>query len=466
MSREQILINEEREFVFRELFFSTTDKSGKITSWNEVFQRISGYANEELINKPHSLIRHPDMPRGVFQLLWDMIESNQEVGAYVKNRAIDGRYYWVYALVLPFGEGYLSIRLKPSSPFFEVVKGLYPSLLAYEHELDLAGVRKADIARKSKEKLLQALEELGFENYREFMKVTLPAEILGREEVIKQQKVSEEEVSTRTVAEINRYMQSKEYQRMNDLTKFSYDLDELFNDLSRSLGLSKVIKNSFKETNGLVQEIKRGALNATIEATRLGVHGESLYVLADYLGYNGRKTIAELAFAEKACTSSLSSVADILFVVCVAKLQTETLTSFLKELINDGGESSSIMSFDRIGLLIRTFYESISAMTTQYDGLEAAFSSMLKGLEELRLLFISLKIAHISAKTEASRVEAAGRFGQVFDEVCSVVDHGRSFLDVATLQLENYVYTLRSRKDLCTSLKASADKIEESSHSS
>ncbi len=85
-------------FDFDELFFSRTDKRGKIRSGNSVFHRISRFEWDELLGKPHNVIRHPDMPRGVFWLMWERIRRGLPTSAYVKNRAKDGRHYWVYAI--------------------------------------------------------------------------------------------------------------------------------------------------------------------------------------------------------------------------------------------------------------------------------------------------------------------------------------------------------------------------------
>lgn len=104
-ARAQIaIVDVEVPFTFEELFFSRTNWRGVILAGNSVFQRVSLYSWDELIQKPHNVIRHPDMPKGVFWLLWDTIKKGEPVGAYVKNRAKDGRYYWVFAIVTPIGE--------------------------------------------------------------------------------------------------------------------------------------------------------------------------------------------------------------------------------------------------------------------------------------------------------------------------------------------------------------------------
>jgi len=83
--------SDEISFAIEELFYSRTDQSGIILSGNSVFQRVSIYGWNELSGRPHKIVRHPDMPRAVFFLLWDTIKKGQPVGAYVKNRAKDGR---------------------------------------------------------------------------------------------------------------------------------------------------------------------------------------------------------------------------------------------------------------------------------------------------------------------------------------------------------------------------------------
>jgi PAS domain S-box-containing protein len=88
-----------------EIIVSKTDPKGRITYANRVFARVAGYSLAELVGAPHSIIRHPDMPRAVFKLLWDRIGAEQEVFAYVKNMTKRGDFYWVFAHVTPSYDG-------------------------------------------------------------------------------------------------------------------------------------------------------------------------------------------------------------------------------------------------------------------------------------------------------------------------------------------------------------------------
>lgn len=117
---------------------SKTDPRGKITYANRVFMSISGYLEPELLREPHSIIRHPDMPRGVFKLLWDTIRSGEECFAYVKNLCKNGDYYWVLANVTADRDqsgnitGYYSVRRKPDPRAVKIVSDVYREMRAIE----------------------------------------------------------------------------------------------------------------------------------------------------------------------------------------------------------------------------------------------------------------------------------------------------------------------------------------------
>lgn len=79
---------------------SETDEKGVITFVSESFCQISGYSKKELIGKPHNIVRHPDMPKAAFKMLWDAIQEKGFWQGIVKNLAKNGDYYWVRAMVL------------------------------------------------------------------------------------------------------------------------------------------------------------------------------------------------------------------------------------------------------------------------------------------------------------------------------------------------------------------------------
>ena len=131
-------INREKTFNADEIIVSKTDLKGRITYGNERFIELAGYSEKELLDAPHNLIRHPDMPRTIFALLWDTIKGGEEINAYVKNLSKDGSFYWVFANVTPSYEngkiiGYHSVRRKPDSKILsQVITPLYKTLLGKE----------------------------------------------------------------------------------------------------------------------------------------------------------------------------------------------------------------------------------------------------------------------------------------------------------------------------------------------
>jgi len=101
MTRELNLTGIERGFFENDLIVSKTNLQGKIVYANKMFLDIADYGEEEVLEQPHSLIRHPEMPRCIFKLLWDTIQDGREIFAYVVNRAKNGDHYWVLAHVTP-----------------------------------------------------------------------------------------------------------------------------------------------------------------------------------------------------------------------------------------------------------------------------------------------------------------------------------------------------------------------------
>ncbi|AXH14049.1 chemotaxis protein [Malaciobacter mytili LMG 24559] len=82
-----------------ELIVSRTDLKGNITYANETFAQISGYEVEELIGKPHNIVRHPDMPKKIFKELWKTLQEGKSWSGFIKNLRKDRGYYWVYAQI-------------------------------------------------------------------------------------------------------------------------------------------------------------------------------------------------------------------------------------------------------------------------------------------------------------------------------------------------------------------------------
>ena len=125
---------------------SKTDAKGRITYANRICMEFAGYSEKELLGSQHNIVRHPDMPRAVFHMMWEKLKVGEEFFGYVKNMASDGSYYWTFANVTATRDqreniiGYYSVRRKPDPSAIAVIEPVYAKMLAREKD---AGARDA-----------------------------------------------------------------------------------------------------------------------------------------------------------------------------------------------------------------------------------------------------------------------------------------------------------------------------------
>ena len=141
MRGEKFLTGKERFLALDDIIVSKTDLAGRITYANRTFLTIAGMSEKECVNRPHNLIRHPNMPRCIFRQLWDTIKAGNEIFAYMVNRAMNGDHYWVYAHVTPMRDrtgaisGFHSNRRAPDRAIVENhIVPLYTRLRQAERE--------------------------------------------------------------------------------------------------------------------------------------------------------------------------------------------------------------------------------------------------------------------------------------------------------------------------------------------
>ncbi|VAV88787.1 putative sensor (PAS) domain for methyl-accepting chemotaxis sensory transducer [hydrothermal vent metagenome] len=139
MARKEIIpTGKEVFFSKEEIIVSKTDLKGKIIYANTLFESTCGYTREELLNQPHNIIRHPDMPRCIFNFMWDVLQQQKEIFAYVINMCANGDHYWVLAHVIPTYDlmgnhvGYHSSRRCPHRENVTIMQSHYKELLAIE----------------------------------------------------------------------------------------------------------------------------------------------------------------------------------------------------------------------------------------------------------------------------------------------------------------------------------------------
>lgn len=433
---EQVILNLEAKFGISELFFSTTNEKGIIQSGNNVFFRVSAYEENELIQAPHSIIRHPDMPRAVFKLLWDYIQNGKSIAAYVKNLARDGKYYWVVAFVLPIPNGYLSIRFKPSSQILEQVRNVYQEMRRIEIEQgDRGESRKRGIILAT-EHLLSRLQTLGHSDYDAFMRTMLKEELKSRDamcsangfSVVPPFIVVEEKKSSK--------LQNGLYSLYNHCEELFSKIEKLYNQLDLFVNFVSTLSQKSNFLLELSQNFGLISLNTAIRSTQLGQQGASLSVVANHMASSSQ----DIQNTVKDLTNKIVEVTQhfrkSIFTLAGAKLQLEMIMTFCEELNSKlySDNSSELQAMNH------KFFEMINALkhgfdttcSTAIDSLVAAQSisnSLALYAEDLRKIVISLNFIQLSGIVEASRVDDGGTFKANFSEVRSQIDQGRQELD-------------------------------------
>jgi len=142
-------VNEQIKLDPKKYIVSKTDPKGIIEYGNDYFVEISGYKESELIGHPHNVIRHPDMPKVVFKIMWERIKKGENMLALVKNMAKDGRYYWVITDFEPKTDkitneivSYTAYRKAASDEVIRAIEPIYKKLVEIESESGMEGSEK------------------------------------------------------------------------------------------------------------------------------------------------------------------------------------------------------------------------------------------------------------------------------------------------------------------------------------
>lgn len=165
------LTGNERTFDKDDLIVSKTDLTGKITYGNRLFYQLAGLTEGQCIGTQHNVVRHPDMPRAVFDLLWSTLKKGEEIFAYVVNRSANGDHYWVFAHVTPSVDGSGTIdgyhsnrRVANKQVLNEHIVPLYSQLL----EIEKSDPSPKSALEKSKAAIADILAEKKLD-FNEFM---------------------------------------------------------------------------------------------------------------------------------------------------------------------------------------------------------------------------------------------------------------------------------------------------------
>ncbi|MCC7264286.1 MAG: PAS domain-containing protein [Candidatus Latescibacteria bacterium] len=394
----------ERPFGLEELFFSITDLKGVILTGNEVFVRVSGYELEALVGKPHKIIRHPDVPRAVFRLLWDYLEAGRVFAGFVKNMARDGCYYWVVALLVRIQDGYLSIRFKPSSPLLGVVRDLYAQMLAVERA---AGDRQEGM-RAATEFLVAALKEKGFASYDSFMHAALVAEMSSR-----RAQLGPPRPDTLASGELGTALRA--------CGAIDRQLDDLFSRAGFFLELVGKLDGKFSYLLGLSEHIHLVSMNAIIASHHLDEKGRGVAVVTHSLSAILEQIISLIAGMTGHILGLTGALRETAFSIATAKLQVEMTRFFLTELragqAAQAGSGEEGRLYDQIGVLVDCFVASTQSMLTSLKKVQQPILPLIQAHDQLVGALRRLNAMRVTGKVQAAYIPEAAHFQGLFDEI-------------------------------------------------
>lgn len=394
----------EAKFDTHELFFSITDQASTILSSNEVFIRISGYQKEELIGQFHNVIRHPDMPRVVFKVLWDHLKNEKPVVAYVKNKTKEGGYYWVLAVVFPLKDQFLSIRLKPTSPLFSVVRELYFKLVMAE---------TSGTMELSEPMLFENLDNLGYKSYDDFMSDALLSELGERKKLLS---------TTETEAKICSDVTTPLGVKLKVLLQYSQILMERYGHWFEKIDMYNHVKSTFEEKGLLLRHLARDivflSLNASVASYKVAVGGETFGVLASDIRINAKENDRLITHIHTLSESLADALNELIFTVSTLSIQIEMVTYFIEESLrcNSHVSGSKISeNLDSLVALVFVYSEKLSTMQMKMDFFIQESRKYLDQLEQQVMYLGYIQVYGIieAASNNDETIDFRGIFSQL-----------------------------------------------------
>lgn len=450
MSKKAAPNQNETPFELHELFFSKTNKKGIIESGNSIFTRVSEYDLEEIVGAPHNIVRHPGMPKSVFRLFWQTISTDQPIGAYVKNMSKSGSFYWVFAVAWPIPEGYISIRLKPSSGVFKTVQALYETLLTEEKSKSIDDVLEI---------LLQTLNKIGFPSYKHFMATALVSELESRDQLL----AGRSEVAI----ESNDPFLSRSL-KQNEMVTLEYK--NIFDALIQFLKVGATLKKNVGAILTGCASVNKLTINMAIGSERAAEAGRTLATIS-----NGFKKVADdiqlqVLEIDKSMDQLFSSITETQFQISGARLQGELIRVFLTESHQLGFKADTPEGAE----FLNNYYQLCQLSLLSTEKAEQSLLELRTILrhfrsvsEELLMVINGLEIIRISGKIEVARLSAehGDLIGKYIDEMENFVHNIFIPLKEIETQSADFFGSLTSPSESLRAIKRILDQaVDRSTH--
>ena len=393
----------EKRFEIDEIFFSRTDKRGVIQSGNDVFFRVSGYPEEDLIGAPHKIVRHRDMPKATFQLMWDTIKTEKPFVAYVKNRDAEGAHYWVLAFMTAIDDGYLSVRIKPTSGYLDKIKPEYSKLQKEEHEQNLNPSQSVDL-------LLDRLRGLGYANYTTFIVQAAAAEIVARDEAL------------------------------------GLPQDRQLSDMASILAHIKNIAEACSHLFDESRNVEALPMNLQVRSKRLGASAGPIGVIASDCSDRIRELRNQMIDFGEACEATVEKACKVTLFHCVARVQREIATVASEQNAQGNGaiEDADLKELKRQA---QNFDEKSFAGAEDMQEMKAQIERFGRAIRVLEKTIVGLNVNRIMCGIESVIL---GEHAGAITDIVSDLDQFQSKVPQYCKEIEQ---NLRSLQGCMTSAK-------------
>lgn len=410
----------EGHFELDELFVSTTDPKGHIRACNDVFVRVSGYAADELLGRAHNVIRHPDMPRGVFQVFWDRLGAGRPVAAYVENRAKGGSPYWVMAVAVPVPGGYASVRLKPTaSALFDAAQGIYAELVALEHEFEAGDPRRRKPAiAASVARLDELLAGAGFASYDAFMRAALVAEVTGRAALLAgaAQGPPVAPVANPAIAQLLRATLA-----MRGV------LDGALGSIAGYAEVAERLGGTSAFVRGLSDDLRLFSLNALLAASRL-TDGAPLSAVAALQRSRFDALAPHLEALGTALAEAEALLGEMSFRAAASHVQSEMMATFAREHAADAEVSPALA--EQLTTLTSAVTEAVDSLAAGLTALDAALARLSAAAARVDRELAVVHALEVNGRIEAARAPDTDHVRTLFTEMGDRITAARA--EVAT----------------------------------
>ncbi|MDO4887830.1 MAG: PAS domain-containing protein [Actinomycetaceae bacterium] len=333
-----------------EIFFSTTDERGVIGHSNRVFVELSRYSRDELAGAPHNIVRHPEMPSGVFRSMWEMLRAGKPFAGYVRNLAGDGSEYDVFATVTPLADGgYLSVRTRPMcQEYFDTALAIYRDVREFEDQLQEQDHNRREVAAEGSKRIAHLLGQAGFSSYEELQELALPAEVAKREELSAgfPERPQADGVLGEMLGDVRRIAVELDswMSRQEDLTDLSRSLRRAGASLEKEMGDKSL---TIDVVEGLDSD---GELGSLLELLQVWVR------MQDIVDQEvGRLIDALVRLDENGAATR--------FRVALARLHTTMMARFTAELID--GDAEAELSVSALEMLSKALRQGLADMARQ-----------------------------------------------------------------------------------------------------